>query len=326
MKADEWQFFFIEGCSLEPLGPCSTNCGSGSQLFNVSCDGYYISEVESSCGRSTGCQEVCSLEPRGPCSTNCGSGRQTFNLLCDGNNNYEFESSCESSTGCQGGWSEWVPFGECSTTCDEGQKVVKRRCDNPYPGRDSAYCDGDDVKYAYCNLGGCPGSWSCWEDDGHCSTSCGNGTQLRRRRCNNPTPTNGGENCPGDNQTNVHCNTKECPVYKWGHLKQLNITKDDLKDIMKDELNEMKSNLTIDSKNLSATIRKRISARDDRPSAASVGYVGVALLLIPLVMIISFDATKFFAIVANIYRKVCKRKSVKIGNGQLENNEQNVVF
>ncbi|VDI15757.1 Hypothetical predicted protein [Mytilus galloprovincialis] len=207
----------------------------------------------------------------------------------------------------QGGWSVWTTFGECSTTCDEGHQVVKRRCDNPLPGRDAAYCDGEDVQYVYCNLGGCPGSWSCWEDDGHCSTSCGNGTQLRRRRCNNPAPTNGGETCPGDILTKVHCNTKECPVYKWGHLKEFNLTQNDLKEIMEDEMNEMKKNLTIDSKNISAAIRKRISARDDRLSAASVGYVGVALLLIPLVMIIVVDAPRVFVVVATIYRKVCSR-------------------
>ncbi|VDI23303.1 Hypothetical predicted protein, partial [Mytilus galloprovincialis] len=113
------------------------------------------------------------------------------------------------------------------------------------------------------------GSWSCWENDGHCSTSCGNGTQVRRRRCDNP---NDGDECSGENIASVHCNIKECPVYKWGHLKDLNLTKDDLKEIMKEELDELKSNLTIDSKNVSATISKRISARDDRPSAASVGY------------------------------------------------------
>ncbi|VDI20318.1 Hypothetical predicted protein [Mytilus galloprovincialis] len=134
------------------------------------------------------------------------------------------------------------------------------------------------------------GSWTCWEDDGQCSTSCGNGTQIRRRLCNNP---NYGDACSGKHIISVHCNIKDCPVYKWGHLKDLNLTKDDLKEVMKDELDEMKSNLTIDSKNMSATIRKRISARDIRPSAASVGYVGVSLLLIPLLMIISFDVPRF---------------------------------
>ncbi|XP_071172147.1 semaphorin-5B-like [Mytilus edulis] len=216
----------------------------------------------------------------------------------------------------EGHWGDWKPFGECSTSCDGGQQLFTRTCnhDNSLPGHLSVDCDGENSEYRPCNIGGCPGSWNCWEDDGHCSTSCDNGTQIRRRRCDNPAPTNDGDECPGDNVTYVQCNIKECPVYKWGHLKELNLTKDDLKEMMKEELNEMKSNLTIDSKNISASIRKRISARDDRTSAASVGYVGVALLVIPLVMIICVDAPRVFAVVAIIYRKVCKCKSVKIAN------------
>ncbi|CAG2233604.1 unnamed protein product [Mytilus edulis] len=206
----------------------------------------------------------------------------------------------------QGVQGDWTAFGECSTSCDGGQKLFIRTCNHgSLPGHLSVACDGENYEYKTCNLGGCPGSWSCWEDDGHCSTSCGNGTQIRRRRCDNLAPTNVGNECPGDNVTYVHCNIIECPVYKWGHLKEQNLTKDDLKDIMQEELNEIKNNLTIDSKNISATIRKHISARDDRPSAASVGYLGVALLVVPLVMIILADAPKVFAVVASIYRKVC---------------------
>ncbi|CAG2233635.1 SEMA5 [Mytilus edulis] len=199
-------------------------------------------------------------------------------------------------------WGNWAPFGECSTSCDKGQKLFIRTCthnDSSLPSHVSVDCGDDNYEYKPCNSGGCPGSWSCWEDDGHCSTSCGKGTQIRRRRCDNPAPTNNGEICLGENVTKVLCNIKKCPVYKWGHLKEQNLTKDDIKNIMKEELNEIKSNLTIDSKNMSATIRKHISARDDRPSAASVGYVGVALLLIPLVMIIFADALKYFAVNAS---------------------------
>ncbi|CAG2233608.1 unnamed protein product [Mytilus edulis] len=250
----------------------------------------------------------------GDCSNDCGEGTETFHAFCN-LDSWNFELPCTSYTGCTGLWGQWTPFGECSTSCDGGQKLFTRTCIHvSLPGHLSVDCEGENYEYKPCNSGGCPGSWSCWEDDGHCSTSCGNGTQIRRRRCDNPMSTNDRDECPGENVTKVLCNIKECPVYKWGHLKELNLTKDDLKEMMKEEMNEMKSNLTIDSKNISATIRKRISARDDRPSAASVGYVGVALLLIPLVMISIADAPKFFAVVATIYRKVCKCKSVKVAN------------
>ena len=49
-------------------------------------------------------------------------------------------------------------------------------------------------------------SWSCWLNVGVCSTSCGNGTQLR---CN--IPTDGGQDCMGDNTTRDYCNIRDCP-------------------------------------------------------------------------------------------------------------------
>ncbi|CAG2233632.1 unnamed protein product [Mytilus edulis] len=254
------------------------------------------------------------------CSNKCGEGFQTFFGKCGSTSITwrTFTINCRDYSECKGGWGSWTPFGECFSTYDKSIQLYTRKCDNPVPGRNATYCDGDSVKNESCISRGCPGSWSCWEDDGHCSNTCGNGTQIRRRRCDNPAPTIYGDECPGENVTNVHCNMKECPVYKWGHLKELNLTKDDLKEIMKEELNEMKSNLTIDSTNISASIRKHISARDDRPSAASVGYIGVALLLIPLMIIICFDASKFFAMIAKILKRVCSRKSAQITNAHYE--------
>lgn len=64
---------------------------------------------------------------------------------------------------------------------------------------------------------------------------------------------------------------------------------------MKDELNEIKSNLTIDKKNTSAVIRSHTSAQDNRKSAVSMGYMGIALLLIPVVIIVGFDLTRLFS-------------------------------
>ena len=55
------------------------------------------------------------------------------------------------------------------------------------------------------------GSWGCWNNVGHCSTSCGNGTQLRVRHCDSPAPTNDGSYCPGNNVTHQWCNVGDCP-------------------------------------------------------------------------------------------------------------------
>ncbi|CAG2233610.1 unnamed protein product [Mytilus edulis] len=97
------------------------------------------------------------------------------------------------------------------STRNECIQLYTRKCDNPVPGSNSTYCDGDSVKNESCIIRGCPGIWSSWEENGQCSTTCGNGTEIRRRRCDNTAPTNDGDECPCDNITYVHCNTKECP-------------------------------------------------------------------------------------------------------------------
>jgi len=73
----------------------------------------------------------------------------------------------------------------------------------------------------------------------------------------------------------------------------MNLTTVEMKEAMKHELDEMKVNLTIDSKNTSMAIRRRISARDERLSSASVGYAGIAMLTIPAILIFLYDCTRF---------------------------------
>ncbi|VDI71459.1 Hypothetical predicted protein [Mytilus galloprovincialis] len=188
-----------------------------------------------------------------------------------------------------GGWGVWEPFGECSATCGKGIKSFQRKCNNPVPETNETYCIGDHIKNLECDAIPCQGSWGCWQTAGPCSHSCGNGTRLKVRECNNPVPTNDDFFCDGKNTTLEWCNLRECPVYKWGYLKDLNLTLAELKEIMKDEIIELKGNLTVDNKNTSSAIRRRISARDDRPSAASFGYVGVVMLATPIVLMICLD-------------------------------------
>ena len=52
------------------------------------------------------------------------------------------------------------------------------------------------------------GSWSSWSS---CSVSCGNGTNTRTRRCDNPEPSGGGVDCPGAVNQTEYCNHGECP-------------------------------------------------------------------------------------------------------------------
>ncbi|XP_041371108.1 netrin receptor UNC5A-like [Gigantopelta aegis] len=57
------------------------------------------------------------------------------------------------------------------------------------------------------------GGWGNWTDWDQCSLTCGGGTQTRRRRCNNPAPTQPeGKTCSGSDSQTRDCNTEECSV------------------------------------------------------------------------------------------------------------------
>ena len=56
------------------------------------------------------------------------------------------------------------------------------------------------------------GGWSDWQQWSDCSASCGNGTRIRRRFCNNPIPANGGRECLGPESEVEMCNERPCPV------------------------------------------------------------------------------------------------------------------
>ena len=54
------------------------------------------------------------------------------------------------------------------------------------------------------------GSWGSWTDWSSCSVTCGGGSQRRTRRCDDPSPRNGGAECPGSDEEVQSCNTENC--------------------------------------------------------------------------------------------------------------------
>ena len=55
------------------------------------------------------------------------------------------------------------------------------------------------------------GQWSDWDSWSACTVTCGNGTKLRSRRCDDPEPLNGGRNCTGKSEETAECATWNCP-------------------------------------------------------------------------------------------------------------------
>ncbi|XP_050404407.2 uncharacterized protein LOC126820451 [Patella vulgata] len=71
-----------------------------------------------------------------------------------------------------------------------------------------------------CNKAAMSGGWSDWSYT-NCSESCGVGTSSRTRKCNNPAPTNGGDNCTGSSTEPVACYQQACSATQHLHMKGL---------------------------------------------------------------------------------------------------------
>ena len=59
-------------------------------------------------------------------------------------------------------------------------------------------------------LGPVDGRFGPWTEWLPCSFSCGGGIQIRMRRCDDPSPRNGGKDCVGSSIDSRECNTLAC--------------------------------------------------------------------------------------------------------------------
>ncbi|XP_069772736.1 hemicentin-1-like [Narcine bancroftii] len=112
-----------------------------------------------------------------------------------------------------GNWASWSPWKPCSRTCGGGQSKRHRSCSNPRPANGGKVCLGPDIQMQRCGTDRCPvnGAWSAWQQWSECSSSCGQGKQLRHRRCNSPPPKGKGRSCPGKSFESASCNLHPCP-------------------------------------------------------------------------------------------------------------------
>ncbi|CAG2204408.1 unnamed protein product [Mytilus edulis] len=76
---------------------------------------------------------------------------------------------------------------------------------------------------------------------------------------------------------------------KWDFLRGMNLTLDQLRVLLKPELDLMKKELSVNKYNTSRMRRSKTSAPDDRVSATSIGYVGVVVICFIIFLIVLFD-------------------------------------
>lgn len=89
-------------------------------------------------------------------------------------------------------------------------------------------------------------------------------------------------------------NTANCCICgKWSGKDLSNLTRNELLNILHDDLEEVHNNIAVDIKTISSYKNKRISAPDNRTTSAMIGYLGGTLICVPLVVMIGSDIMRF---------------------------------
>lgn len=163
-----------------------------------------------------------------PCSSLCGVGLQRRIRHCDNSDPHQSggfcfgppleERQCDTGIHCpiHGGWTLWSAFGSCGVKCGLGVKKRFRECANPAPAFGGLPCKGPAFEDVPCDTGVfCPvnGEWTFWSSWTVCSAKCGTGVSVRKRKCANPPPLNGGLPCAGPDVEEIICDTGiHCPI------------------------------------------------------------------------------------------------------------------
>ncbi|CAB3998077.1 Hypothetical predicted protein [Paramuricea clavata] len=151
------------------------------------------------------------------CRNPQNSGQRPWCFTTDRNKRWEY-CDIPKCIPVDGSYGNWSLNSSCSVTCGEGFVTWSRECDNPEPKYGGRNCNhlGEPVEYKPCTKKPCPvnGGYSSWNLSSQCNVTCGQGKEILRRSCNNPTPKNGGRNCTvlGKDVEYRICKKQLCPV------------------------------------------------------------------------------------------------------------------
>lgn len=172
------------------------------------------------------------------CSTPCGGGTQKRSRSCTNPpvahggktcaGPKEMTRICNDDVWCpvNGGWTSWSDWRKCSVTCGGGTQTRSRSCNNPPVAHGGKNCSGPNEMTQNCNddiLCPVDGGWSGWGNWGRCDKSC---FKTRIRKCNRPSPSNNGKQCPGPPTERLRCSFDECLGGNGGGGKGLRLNPD----------------------------------------------------------------------------------------------------
>ncbi|XP_048738660.1 properdin-like isoform X2 [Ostrea edulis] len=135
-------------------------------------------------------------------------------------------------TTVDGNWGNWMGWSQCSADCGGGTRTRTRRCNYPPPSHGGKDCPGPGVKEEPCNEDPCSvdGHWGQWSQFSLCSATCGSGTMMRSRKCDDPPAQYGGSECKGMPYQEKRCKNRNCPLHGgwslWGPWSECSVTCD----------------------------------------------------------------------------------------------------
>ncbi|CAG2247568.1 unnamed protein product [Mytilus edulis] len=138
------------------------------------------------------------------------------------------------------------------------------------------------------------GEWSIWNDWKFCEVNCiredtTEGKQKRWRTCR-------GSKCSGMRPRKLSC---KCPKRlintKWHNLDGKNITNYEVKEkVLVDFNKNIKSDIEVNKKTVSKTVRRKISSVNKRQSSQSIGWGCIVFLVLPVGFLIAIDILKCY--------------------------------